>query len=83
MGKPKVKFDKLGCIGIIIHPSLPNEEVVCIDIKTTMLVVEEKVTVINTMVLKNDDRELQKIDIEKKMFKFIEKKKRRRSIVCV
>ena len=76
MVKPKVKFDKLGCIGIIIHPSLPNEEVVCIGYKQQCWLLKKKVTVINTMVLKNDDRELQKIDIEKKMFKFIEKKKK-------
>ena len=72
MVKPKTSYDKLGCIGIIIHPSLPNEEVVCIGYNWRCWMLQTKINIFNSMVLKNDNRILEKHGIEKLFFHFLE-----------
>eukprot|EP00945_MAST-04E_sp_MAST-4E-sp1_P007067 g7067.t1 len=74
MVKPNVEFDRLGCIGVIIHPSLPNEEVVCLGYKGKCWLLREKLYVFNSMVLSNDGigRKLEQTEVEKGFREFIE-----------
>ncbi len=72
--KPSVKFDTLGCVGIIIHPSLPNEEVVCIGYKGKCWLLKKKIDVFNSIVLSHDGtaRKLEKIQIETALSAFMQ-----------
>ena len=40
--KPSLNHGSLGCVGVIIHPSLPNEEIVCVGLNENFWTFEKK-----------------------------------------
>ena len=59
--KPSLNHDSLGCVGVIIHPSLPNEEIVCVGLNQNFWTLE-KVAVFNSAILNSDPRKLEELE---------------------
>lgn len=69
--RPSLNHAALGCVGIIIHPSLPNEEIVCIGLNEHFWTFEKRVAVFNSAILKADHRKLEASGMKKQYMDFI------------
>ena len=69
--KPSLNHGSLGCVGVIIHPSLPNEEIVCVGLNENFWTFEKKVVVFNSAILNSDPRKLEEVGLKKQYIDFI------------